>query len=103
MNKKEFYTKCSEIVGYETDYVELPPITPSRDRYGNIVQPMTRKTRWGGRSPGNGRFPGLGIIRVFSSQCIHITIKNPDLNSIYNSYDDALDALIELFQQKLEK
>ncbi len=103
MKQKEFYKECTKIVGTESEYTDLPrsPKKYSRET-GELYQPMTRATRWGGREPGNGRFPGLGLIRCFGASCIQINIKNPTLSETYESYEEALDALREVFSKEIK-
>lgn len=52
----------------------------------------TWKKRWGPRTPGNGRFPNRGLIRVFGSQ-IHVALYTPPFRAIFPSKSAALDGL----------
>ena len=56
--KKEFYARCSEILGIEHEWND----------------PVPRRTRWNNRVIGNGRFPGFGLIRFYDKQ-IMVTSK----------------------------
>jgi len=47
---KEFYDKCSRILGIPHEY----------------KKPYLKKTRWNARVNGNGRFPGFGLVRKHS-------------------------------------
>lgn len=74
----DFYEKCAEILGVEYD-----------------GQPFThyRRTRWNNRSPGSGRYPGYGIIRVFGDK-IHVALQRPvSHHGIYGSQQEVLDLL----------
>ncbi len=102
MDKKEFYAKCSEIIGVETEYIDRSPSKRFNRQTGKIYTPMTRKSRWGGREPGNGRFPNVGLIRVYGST-VHISLKNPKFSETFNSYEDAISALEEIFSNKSNK
>jgi len=100
MDNIEFYKRCSAIVGIETEITVHPPIIKRFDKNGKeIFRPKFRLTRWNNRKPGNGRFPGLGLIRAFSSNQIHINIRNPDLCGVYKSYESALEALQNVFDK----
>jgi hypothetical protein len=50
-------------------------------------------SRWGDRTPGNGRFPGHGLVRVFSPTVIHVALYEPKLYGAFTSFDTALEAL----------
>ena len=101
MKEKEFYKECVKIVGTESEYTTPKKISKRFNREtGEMYQPPTSATRWGGREPGNGRFPGLGLIRCFGSNCIQVNIKNPTLSKTYESYEEALDALREVFSKE---
>jgi len=60
-SKKEFFEKCSSILGIPHDYHSQPAI-------------RGRKGRWN-RRLGNGRFLGFGVIHFHSSTCIHCLTK----------------------------
>ena len=98
MITEDFYKLCDEIVGVESEYKQPLKIYPKTDRDGNKVQPMTNASRWGGREPGNGRYEGYGLIRVYNASCIHITFKNPNINNTYDSFDEALKDLTKAFE-----
>lgn len=97
MNNIDFYKRCSDIVGIETEITVHTPRMKKFDKNGKEIFRPRHITRWNNRKPGNGRFPGLGIIRAFSAGQIHINIKNPTLTGVYTSYESALSALVEVF------
>jgi hypothetical protein len=71
----EFYKKCAEILDVDYTY---------KKRY-------LKKTRWNNRDPGNGRFPGHGLIRYYSGDNIHIILTKPVIiNKICKSADEVL-------------
>lgn len=79
--EEAFYKSCGDILGSPHAYREFPY------RY---------KTRWNNRNPGNGRFSGCGIIRVFGSR-VHISLYAPtSINRWCESFDDALAVLRSL-------
>lgn len=80
MTPAEFYDAVAEVLG--TTHQHFTPV-------GN------RKKRWGPREPGNGRFPGFGLVRVFSNCLIHVSLTHPQLNGIYKSMAEALTAITE--------
>jgi hypothetical protein len=82
MNEKEnFYNKCAEIMG-------------TSHMYQQITHSRRRSNRWGPRNPGNGRFPGFGIIRWFGANFIQIALTNPvNVNQTFTSESSCLDFL----------
>ena len=91
-SEEDFYSECAEILGTEHQYRDDAP-RPKVDRDGNVYTPMTKATRWGGREPGNGRFPGFGIIRLFGS-VVQVQLTEPKrLSGIFNSKEEALSFL----------
>lgn len=52
-------------------------------------------TRWNNRTPGNGRYPGHGIVRFYSSTNIHVSLHTPYITGVYNTIEDALNAIKE--------
>lgn len=101
MEKKEFYEKCAKLLGTENLYVEKPkPAKRFNRETGKMYQPITRKTRWGPREPGNGRFPGHGLIRIFGSNTIHVSLSNPSLNGTFSSFEEVLEALQRVIDSK---
>ena len=58
-NEKEFYAKCGEILNITHCY----------------NTPFSHQTRWNKRTLGNGRYKGVGVIKYFNSELIHILSK----------------------------
>ena len=54
--EQEFYAKCSELLNVKHKY----------------YKPVPRRTRWNTRLIGNGRYPGFGVIRIFSKTNIYV-------------------------------
>lgn len=54
---EKFYNECANIL-------DIPHV------YRQPIKLSGKKGRWV-RTPGNGRFPGFGIIRYYSSNLIH--------------------------------
>jgi len=61
MDNEEFYLRCAELLGTRYDCTGLT------DSY---------RTRWNNRRPGNGRFPGFGIIRLHGDD-VHVSLRHP--------------------------
>ncbi|PDT41155.1 MULTISPECIES: hypothetical protein [Sinorhizobium] len=79
MDRKAFYEECSRILGASHAY-EAP-------RYREV-------NRWNNRRPGNGRFPGYGLIRASGPHHIQIALRQPvELNLLCHSEGEALAAL----------
>jgi hypothetical protein len=55
--------------------------------------PFSKKTRWNNRLPGNGRFPGRGLVRRFNSRMIQVHLTNPPLVGWYHQEHQALQAI----------
>ncbi len=55
--------------------------------------PYSKRTRWNNRLAGNGRFPGHGLVRYFSSTHIHVQLICPPINGLFSSVDAALEAI----------
>ena len=87
--EEDFYGKCAEILGTEHQYRDGVP-RPKIDRDGKIYTPATKASRWGGREPGNGRFPGFGIIRAFGNT-VQINLNKPKkISAIIEGKEEAL-------------
>ncbi len=99
MEDSEFYKACEDILGVKTEYKEEKIQTKFSRETGEEYAQQTRATRWGGREPGNGRFPGCGLIRIFGNQ-IQVALKNPSICGIFNSHEDVLEALKEIMIEK---
>lgn len=96
MNKKEFYEKCAEIIGVTSEYTARKSLRRYNRETDQYYDTGKFNNRWGGREPGNGRFPGVGTIRDYGST-IHISFNKPKFSGTYNSYEDVLRALQEIF------
>jgi hypothetical protein len=74
-----FYTRCAELLGAETTYKPWFGRPPNR---------------WNNRAPGNGRYPGFGMIRRFGDNAIHVNLHHPfTLNRWFKSEDEVYAAL----------
>jgi hypothetical protein len=89
MTDEEFYAEVGRLLG--VDHAWTRPLPSSRIRRDGSVT-NTYKTRWNGREPGNGRFPGRGIVRVVGSS-VHVALREPSLQAVYASKKEALDAI----------
>jgi len=90
---EDFYGECAEILGTEHEYSDQVP-RPKISRHGIRYIPTTKQTRWGPRTPGNGRFPGFGMIRLFWPDTVQIIITRPKTISItIEGREKALDYL----------
>lgn len=90
---EDFYSQCAEILGTGHEFRDQVP-RPKVSRDGVRYIPSTTQTRWGPRSPGNGRFPGFGTIRLFWPETVQINLLNPKRIAItIEGRDKALDYL----------
>ena len=79
-----FYQQIADLLGIEHNY----------------VTPHYRLTRWNNRKPGNGRFPGFGVVRVYGPTVVHMMLTSPvSINRQFTSMDSALDHLRKLLEQ----
>lgn len=78
MTNEEFYRECARLLDCEHE--------------GEPFK-YYRRTRWNNRVPGQGRFAGHGIIRVFGDK-VHVSLTNPQLWMI-GSKEDVLKVLSE--------
>jgi hypothetical protein len=82
MTNEEFYAECAAILD----------CTHEGEPFA-----YRKRTRWNNRKPGQGRFPGRGIIRVFGSQ-VHIALTWPQpVSKIIEGREQALTFLREEF------
>ena len=87
--EEDFYGRCAEILGTEHQYRDGVP-RPKMDREGKMYTPSSRATRWGGREPGNGRFSGFGLIRLFGNT-VQINLTKPKrISAIIDGREEAL-------------
>lgn len=83
MEKEIFYNKIAEILNSETTYIE--------PYFGN-----KRITRWNNRNPGNGRYPGYGIIHMYSENFIQLNFYSH--RKTFTSTEDVLNFINTLVQ-----
>ena len=75
MTLEDFYAECAAIL-------ECEHVGEAFTHY--------KRTRWNNRTPGRGRFPGRGIIRVFGTK-VHISLNAPKaIHRIIEGQDEAL-------------
>jgi hypothetical protein len=74
----QFYTECARLLGVAYTYKPWP---------------YHRPTRWNNRAPGNGRFPGIGLVRMYSPTVIQISLRDPTLSKFCKSPQEAYDTL----------
>ena len=73
-----FYRACAELLGVAHSYRPFA---------------FRRPTRWNNRTPGNGRFPGFGLIRLFGDS-VHMHLRAPEaVNRRFASQEEALNFL----------
>jgi hypothetical protein len=75
---ERFYKAVSDLLGAEHRFQPFP--------YG-------KRTRWNNRLPGNGRYPGHGLVRRYGPDTIHIQLHSPPLAGVYTSEQAALRAI----------
>lgn len=84
MNEKSsveegFYQTCAAMLGVAYQYKPGP----------------YRLTRWNNRNPGNGRFPGYGMIRMYGPNSIHVCLRHPE---VVNRRCTSMDEVFELIR-----
>lgn len=52
--------------------------------------PYRKRTRWNNRKAGRGRYPGVGVIRVFNENYINLLFYNPRIQGRFDSFDAVL-------------
>jgi hypothetical protein len=90
MDDTTFYARCARLLGTEHDVSE-PKRFSEHVRYDGTIR-NTPKTRWNGREPGSGRFPGHGLIRSFGT-VVHVNLRTPHMSGIYTTREEALAAI----------
>lgn len=75
MTNLEFYERCAEILGQEFEDCSFKHY---------------KRKRWNNRKPGNGRYKGFGLIRVYGNM-VHISTSTT--NKLFNSKELALEWL----------
>lgn len=73
-----FYQSVAEMLQCDGHYREFP---------------FGRRTRWNNRSPGNGRFPGHGLVRYFGPSVIQVSLINPPVSGLFGDPESALEAI----------
>src|ERR1044071_5447312 len=97
MNIEEFYERCAQLLA--TEYISRPAPGPiERLRHDGTIR-NTHKTRWNDRDPGNGRFPGRGLVRHFGS-AVFVNLHDPPLWGTFKSSDEALAAIARALDQR---
>ena len=77
--EKNFYTEVARLLNCE-QHVYSPWI-------------YEKRTRWNHRNPGNGRYPGHGVVRRYSPTMIHVFLQSPRLNGTFSTDAAALLAI----------
>jgi len=81
LSDPDFLSECARLLGTDHEW----------------VKPAWRVTRWYPRDPGNGRFPGFGVIRVYSENVIHVQLYHPvSISRVFASKEGVLDYLRSL-------
>ena len=79
MDEKDFYLEVARILGCNGhSYREFP---------------YSKRTRWNNRAPGNGRYPGHGTVRRFSSTHVLVNLHSPRLAGLFRGERDAIAAI----------
>jgi hypothetical protein len=78
--KKEFYERCSIILGIEHVY----------------NTPVPRRNRWNTRRLGNGRYPGFGLVQCFGNGA-RVMSKNG--TRMFDSYDAVYEYLLVMLDK----
>lgn len=80
-----FYKRCAELLCVPDTYSAFP---------------YRKRTRWNNRAPGNGRFEGFGLIRLFGNS-VHMMLKHPyAVNRFFPSKETALLYLEEMMANR---
>lgn len=72
--KKEFYNKCSEILGIEHKF----------------CVPVVKRNRWNNRRLGNGRYPGFGLVQCYGNS---VRVVSKFGTRMFQTYDEVYDYL----------
>jgi hypothetical protein len=87
---EKFYLRIGEILGIGQ---EIIPIKEPRKSMRTGISRSTNATRWGPRAPGNGRFEGFGIIRVYGST-VHVSLRHPvAIHKVFQSREEVIEFL----------
>lgn len=90
MELEDFYTRCAELLNTTHEF-SAPTRAVSYPHHSGGIRNIT-KTRWNFRHPGNGRFPGHGLVRAFGEN-VQVNLYDPVLVGQYESRQAALDAI----------
>lgn len=81
--EEKFYQDVSDLLGIENTY-----------EYNRYTVGGTYRTRWNNRKPGNGRFEGYGLIRMFGPDTIHVALSRPIfIQKTFSSTEEVLEYL----------
>lgn len=86
----QFYNECARLLGVASTYAPWP-------------FPTRRPDRWNNRSPGNGRFSGIGIVRMYAPTVIHISLRDPALSKVCSSPQEAYETLVSWKKTAISK
>lgn len=73
-DKKEFYERCSVILGIAHEY----------------NTPVPRRNRWNARRLGNGRYPGFGLVQCYGSSA---RVVSKHGTRMFKSYEEVYEYL----------
>ena len=83
-----FYNRCAELLCVPHTYKPFATFAQKR-------------TRWYNREPGNGRFEGCGLIRMYSPNLIHVCLKRPfKINRWFSDPEDVIKLLKEYVEDR---
>ena len=86
--KMKFYERCAELLGVPHEHNTFNDNIYRHDRNGVLC--MTNAGRFAGRMPGNGRFQGYGLIRLYGSK-VHVCLTKPiSINKLFDSEEECL-------------
>ena len=77
----------------EEDFYQEIALLLGCDEHCYKQYPYTKRTRWNNRNPGNGRYPGFGIIRRYNSNNISVNLHTPHVVGQFSSETSVLDAI----------
>ena len=76
--EQEFYQAVARLLQTEINYRPFP---------------HRKITRWNNRAPGNGRYPGFGLVRRFSKNLVNISLHTPKICATVYSEQAALEVI----------
>lgn len=94
--REDFYNRVASILEIDHTYIPRQKFVFFNRETNQVEQCQTDKTRWAGRNPGNGRFPGFGLVRYFGDDQIQVITKTHCRT--FSSQEEALDFIS---QQKI--